>query len=619
MDVGRLLRSETGPEPAFGGTLINLVVDPGRARELKAVSREFPSIDLSAREICDLEMLATGVFSPLQGFLGRADYEEVCSRGRLASGRLWPVPVTLTVPAAAAECLAVGQKVALRDSEGTMLAVLTLSEAWERDNLAEAECVFGTDDPTHPDVRDLLAGGKRICLAGTIEVLELPDRADFLPLRVTPAGVRADFERWGVNRVIAFGVNRLLHRAHVEFAQRAGRLHNASLFVLGAIGRRTLHDGGHYALVRAWRSVLPRFAPVPARLGLIELAARAAGPRAAILQGIVGRNFGCTHVVVEHDEDPRTPNHARYGSYKALAEVERHAGELNIGVVPMRELIYEEDHPEHFLAGRPQAEFVSAGERVESNVEGAQSRGIEVARWFSYPEVLHEWQKSYRLRSSQGLTIFFTGLSGAGKSTIAKLLHARLMESGQRLATLLDGDIVRKHLSAGLGFSREHRDMNVLRLGYVSSLITRHGGIAICAPIAPYAATRAQVRAAIEPYGGFIEVHVATPLEVCEARDRKGLYARARAGLIKEFTGISDPYEAPTNPELAINTSEFSADEAVERILEHLHAEGFLALESEPDVAHAEHAVYGPASGLDVLALLSGSESQDRPVARKPA
>jgi sulfate adenylyltransferase len=606
MDVTRLLRSGADLKTPYGGNLINLVVSDARAHELKAASRDFPSIDLTPRQICDIEMLATGAFSPLRGFMGRTDYESVCGRQRLANGRLWPIPVVLEVSPATAAGLSGDRPIALRDVEGTMLAVLHPGEIWERDPVREAHCIYGTTDSAHPEIRNLVETDRRTCIGGTLEVLELPVHRDFAAYRATPAQLRGEFERQGVSRVLGYAVHRLLHRAHVEFGRRVAEGLGAHLLLLGAVGRAGSHDPVHYPLVRGWRAALPHYAPCPVRLVLNELAVRAAGVRGALLQAIVNRNFGCSHVIVEHDHDISGYENPRYGSFQSLETVAQHAAELGLEIVGMRELIYEEDHPEHFMAGRPLPDHVSAPGLAEVHRDGPDSRAVEMVRWFSYPEVIQEWQRSYRLRSAQGVTIFFTGLSGAGKSTVAQLLYARLMESGQRMVTLLDGDVVRKNLSAGLGFSREHRDLNVLRLGFVSSLIMRHGGIAICAPIAPYAGTRAQVRAMVAPLGGFVEVHMATPLAVCEGRDRKGLYARARAGLIKEFTGISDPYEPPTNPELVIDTTACPAEEAVERIIGWLEGQGYLS--REPVASSLSAAVKAGAPELDRVALLGPAE-----------
>jgi sulfate adenylyltransferase len=591
MEVIRL-RGAAELNPPYGGTLVDACVDAKRVLELKALARDLASIDLTPRQLCELEQLATGAYSPLSGFLSQRDYLSVLQCLRLADGRLWPLPVVLDVPPETAAAFQPGQHIALRDGEGTMLAVLTLAEMWPRALADEALRLYGSTDLQHPEVRELLTSPRTVCLSGKLDVVELPLHQDFTPWRATPAQLRQAFLREGTRRVLAYSTDRLLHRSHLEFAHRMAQLHGARLLLLGCVGRAQYGEPMHYSLARAWHAALAHHAEQGARLNLIELAPCLSFERQALLHAIVARNHGCTHVVAEHDYVVGRGGQVepRYGEFRALETLQRHAPELGVQVIGHRELVYEEDHPEHFLAGRPLPGHVSELTGAELHAEGPGSRGVEVARWFSYPEVLHEWQRSYRLRSAQGFTVFFTGLSGAGKSTLAQLLYTRLMESGERAVTLLDGDIVRKHLSAGLGFSREHRDLNVTRLGFVSSLITRHGGVVICAPIAPYAATRAQVRAMIEPHGGFIEIHVATTLAVCEARDRKGLYARARAGLIKEFTGISDPYEPPAHPELAIDTSQSTPEQAIETILHYLVTQGYL---SQPE------SVAGPAPAQD--------------------
>jgi len=584
MDGIRLLNRNTDSNPPYGGRLTDLMVTPGRAQELKAASRDFPSLDLAPRELCDLELLITGAFSPLSGFMNRADYEWVCASQRLADGTLWPVPVTLGAPLNLAMKLAPGAQVALRDTEGTMIAVLTVSEIWESDRRMEAACVYGDADGAHPEASQLLSRPPYACLAGRIEAVELPTHHDFIALRHAPEALRAEHERRGVTRVMGYQPRHLMHRTHVEFTRRAILKHNAKLLVLACVGRRTLEETGHHARVRALRAALEHYPRNHAQPNLVELSARRCGPRAALLHTIVAKNFGCTHFVVEHDyadTGARAGGEPLYGQYEAQEHAQEHAREIGVEIVPFQDLVYEEDHPEHFLMGRALARHGHATAK-ERQAQVPPERASEVARWFSYPNVLQELQKPFRGRTEQGVTIFFTGLSGSGKSTIAQVLIAKLMEFGDRPVTLLDGDAVRKHLSSELGFSREHRDINILRLGYVASLISLHRGITVCAPIAPYAATRAKVRAMVEANGGFVEVHVATPIEVCEARDRKGLYARARAGIIKEFTGVSDPYEAPMQAEVVIDTSVVTAQAAADRIIGYLIKAGHIA-----DPAHA--------------------------------
>ncbi len=571
-------RLGTGQElnPPYGGTLINLQASPERAIELKTASREFISLDLSPRQLCDIEMLATGAFSPLTSFMGQADYESVCAQMRLADGRLWPIPVTLDVSRAFADKLKSNQMVALRDAEGTLVAVLTVAEMWQPDRAAEAQNLYGTRSMTHPAVSHLMNAVNEIYLSGKLEIVELPQHHDFTAERATPTAVRAQLRRQAAGRVVAYQPRHLMHRTHVDFTKRTAYLSDTVLLIQVVVGRKGLSEPDHFARVRALSAVRNYYSSQMVQLNLLELSPRYCGARASLWHAIVHKNYGCSHFIVEHDYDDQgegATGEALYGQYRGLESVQWHAQEIGIEVVPLRHLVQEEDQPEKYLSPRRNKR------RMQDALRLGSSQASEIANWFSYPKVLEEWRKTQR----HGFTLFFTGLSGAGKSTLAQVLCARLKEREERPVTLLDGDVVRKHLSSELGFSREHRDVNVIRQGYVASLITRHGGIALCAPIAPYAATRSQVRAMVEEHGDFIEIFIATPLKVCESRDRKGLYARARAGLIKNFTGVSDPYEEPMNPEIAIDTSLQSANEAVEKILSHLTAQGYLTTKAVTD------------------------------------
>ncbi|WP_372523017.1 bifunctional sulfate adenylyltransferase/adenylylsulfate kinase [Sulfuricaulis sp.] len=594
----------------YGGALVNLLVSTDRSAELKAASCDLVSLDLTPRQLSDFEMLATGAFSPLTSFMGRADYEAVCARMRMADGRFWPIPVTLDVPQKFAESLSPGQAVALRDAEGTLMAVLTVTEVWQPDKGAEAQFLYGTRSVTHAAASHLLNVVGDAYIAGKLEVVELPVHHDFALLRQAPAVVRALLHRHAANRVVGYQPRHLIHRTHVEFTKRAAFLNDATLLIQAAVGRNGMSEPDHYSRVRALRAVLEHYSTRAAHLNLIELSPHHGGPRAALWHAILSKNFGCSHFIMEHDYDDQgegATGEPLYGKYRALESVLWHAHEIGIEVVPFRNLVQEEDQPERFLSGG------RVGRRAKETPRLASDQKSEIAHWFSYPTVLEEWRKTLR----QGFTIFFTGLSGAGKSTLAQVVYARLKESEARPVTLLDGDVVRKHLSSELGFSREHRDTNVMRQGYVASLITSHGGIALCAPIAPYAHTRTRVRAMIEEHGDFIEIHVATPLEVCESRDRKGLYARARAGLIKNFTGVSDPYESPTNAEIVIDTTLQSAHEAADKIVAYLVTRGYLVRPAPKVGANGDKTKRDPAtlwtqsSGAVVpLSGLAGMEGQ---------
>jgi sulfate adenylyltransferase len=564
--------------PPHGGALVDLIVDEDRAAELRKQSAEWPSWELTSRQLCDLELLSSGGFSPLRGFLGRADHEAVCTGMRLADGTLWPIPVALDVPEELATGLEPGTTFALRDPEGVMLAALHVSEVWRPDRAAEAEQVFGTADEVHPGVAHLLRRTHPFYVAGELEGIQLPVHYDYQELRLTPRELRDRFARLGWRRVVAFQTRNPMHRAHLELTLRAARQVEAGLLVQPVVGMTKPGDVDHYTRVRCYQAILPHYPRSTAMVSLLPLAMRMGGPREALWHAIIRRNHGCTHLIVGRDHAGPGVDAAGnpfYGPYEAQELFRRHEDELGVTMVPFRQMVYVEDLDSYV----PEDE-VPEGAHVRS-ISGTEQRrrlneGLDLPTWFTPPAVAAELRRSYPPRSRQGFTVFFTGLSGSGKSTIANALLVKLLEIGGRPVTLLDGDLVRKHLSSELGFSKEDRDRNIRRIGYVASEITRNGGVAICAPIAPYDATRRDVRAMVEEGGGFLLVHVATPLSVCEARDRKGLYAKARAGIIEAFTGISDPYEEPADAEVVIDTTEVRADEAAQEIVLHLEREGYI-------------------------------------------
>lgn len=565
--------------PAHGGRLVDLVVSAERAAKLAEDSREWRSWDLTQRQLCDLELLLTGGFSPLRGFLGRADYESVRDAMRLADGTLWPIPVTLDVPEEFAQSLRSGERVALRDAEGVMLASLRVEDVWQPDPLTEAQAVYGTTNPEHPGVDFLLARTHSWRVGGSVEGIHPPAHHDFRSLRRTPAELRAEFARQGWRRVVAFQTRNPMHRAHQELTLRAAKTVEANLLIHPSVGMTKPGDVDYYTRVRCYQLLLPKYPPGTTTLALLPLAMRLAGPREAVWHAIIRKNHGCTHLIVGRDHaGPGQDSSGKpfYGPYEAQEMLARHERELEITMVPFNMMVYLEDQDTYV----PEDE-VPAGART-LNLSGTELRrrlyeGKEIPAWFTFPEVAEELRRSFPPRHRQGLTIFFTGLSGSGKSTIANVLLVKFLEMGGRPVTLLDGDIVRKNLSSELGFSKEHRDINIRRIGFVAAEITKNGGIALCAPIAPYEAVRQEVRAAVQAGGGFVLVHVATPLEVCEKRDRKGLYAKARAGLVKGFTGISDPYEVPRDAEVVIDTTDLTPEEAAQEIILHLERQGFIA------------------------------------------
>ena len=561
-----------------GGILKDLYLDAEDVPAEKARAQDMKSWDLTARQICDLELLLTGAFSPLEGFLGRDDYDRVVKDMRLADGTLWPIPITLDVSEAFAEDLSEGDEIALRDQEGVLIATLKIDDLWTPDKKAEALGVFGSDDQAHPGVHYLLNVAGPVYVGGKVKGVEAPIHYDFKHLRQSPKELRETFIRRGWRKVVAFQTRNPMHRAHQELTFQAARQCEANLLINPVVGMTKPGDVDHYTRVRCYEHVLKRYPEQTTALSLLPLAMRMAGPREAVWHAIIRRNYGCTHFIVGRDHaGPGKDSKGEdfYGPYDAQELMKAHEDELAIEMVPFRMMVYVEDR----------AQYVPVDETKEDenvlNISGTEFRrrlqeGLEIPDWFSYPEVVEELRKTHPPRHKQGVVLFFTGLSGAGKSTIANALMVKMMEMGGRRVTLLDGDLVRKNLSSELGFSREHRDLNILRIGYVASEIAKNGGIAICAPIAPYAATRRMVRDMVESVGGFVEVHVATSLEVCESRDRKGLYAKARAGVIKEFTGISDPYEVPENAEIVIDTGNISPDESANRLLVKLESLGYI-------------------------------------------
>lgn len=561
-----------------GGELKNLYLGAAEAEEVKGRARDLPSWDLTMRQLCDIELLLNGAFSPLEGFLGKADYERVVREMRLAGGVFWPMPVMLDVSEEFAQPLKEGDTIALRDVEGVLIATMEIESVFRPDKETESELVFGTTDDTHPGVDYLIHRMHDVYLGGRLRGVEHPTHYDFKHLRDDPQELRERFRKLGWRRVVAFQTRNPMHRAHQELTYRAAKEAEANLLIHPVVGMTKPGDVDHFTRVRCYEHVLEHYPEQTTSLSLLPLAMRMAGPREAVWHALIRKNFGCTHFVVGRDH--AGPGNGRdgqpfYGPYDAQRLMTECEADLDISMVPFRNMVYVEE-----LAQYVPDDEVEPGSRILS-ISGTELRrrlqdGLEIPDWFSFPGVVTELRRTHPARHKQGFTVFFTGLSGSGKSTVANALMVKLMEMGGRPVSLLDGDVVRKHLSSELGFSKEHRDLNIRRIGYVASEITKNGGIAICAPIAPYASTRRQVREMIQSCGGFLEVHVATPIEVCEDRDRKGLYAKARAGLIKGFTGIDDPYEVPEAPELSVDTTDLTPDLAAHRVLVKLEGLGYI-------------------------------------------
>ncbi len=561
-----------------GGELTDLMADAERQAILKDLSLHIPSITLSENQICDLELLLNGSFSPLTGFMTQTDYESALDRMRLQDGTLWPIPVCLDIGDLEASKLESGQSVALRDSEGFMLAVMHIEEIWPIDKKREAETVYGTQDLSHPGVDWLFHRTGMHYVGGRVEGVNMPLHFDFKHLRLSPKEVRAACAKLGWRRMVGFQTRHAFYRRQFEMTLRGMREAKANLLLQPVVGSAKVGGIDYYTKVRSYRDADRHYPPNTMLLSLLPLAMRLAGPREALWHALIRKNYGCTHFIVGRDhagaglDQGGQPLYEPYAAQELLQEYEK---EIGIEIIRFEEMVYAPSRSKYV----PRSELADGEESkslLASDVQQMVRAGLEIPEWFAFPEVAGELKRAYPPRHKQGFTVFLTGLSGAGKSTIAQVLLSRFLEMGDRPVTLLDGDIVRRHLSSELGFSKEHRDINVRRIGFVASEITKNRGIAICAPIAPYRLSRRQIRQMIEQYGGFIEVAVATPLDVCEKRDRKGIYAKARAGLIKGFTGVDDPYEPPENCEVRLDTTDITPDEAAQEVLLELQQQGYI-------------------------------------------
>jgi sulfate adenylyltransferase len=555
-----------------------LYVSYDSAQKIKMEAAELVSWDLTPRQICDLELLMNGGFNPLKGFLSQADYNCVVENMRLADDALWPIPITLDVSQGFADSVELGQDIALRDQEGVILATITVTDSWLPNKAREAEMVFGSDDLAHPAVNYLHNQAGAVYLGGPVTGIQQPVHYDFRSRRNTPNELRAYFHKMGWRRVVAFQTRNPLHRAHQELTFRAAKEAQANLLIHPVVGMTKPGDIDHFTRVRCYEAVLDQYPSSTTAMSLLNLAMRMAGPREAVWHGLIRANHGCTHFIVGRDHAGPGKNSVGedfYGPYDAQELFRSFESEIGVEMVDFKHMVYVQERAQYEPADEVEKGFTVL------NISGTElrrrlSEGLEIPEWFSFPQVVSELRKSRPPRDKQGFTVFFTGFSGSGKSTIANALMIKLMEMGGRPVTLLDGDIVRKNLSSELGFSKEHRDLNIRRIGYVASEITKNGGIAICAPIAPYSTTRHAVREDVEAFGAFVEVHVATSIDECERRDRKGLYKLARAGKIKEFTGISDPYDVPKTPELRLETEYVEVDNCAHQVLLKLESMGLI-------------------------------------------
>jgi sulfate adenylyltransferase len=537
-------------------------------------------VPLSERQLCDLELLLNHGFAPLEGFMDQANYDRVVREMRLQDGSIWPIPVILDISEKLKQKIEQTHpsKLALCDPEGTILAYLDITDLWVPNKELEAENVYGTLNQDHPGVDYLLNKTGNYYVGGKITKVSDPKHYDFTPLRKSPEETKALFREKGYDKIVAFQTRNPMHRAHVELTMHAMQELGAHLLLHPTVGLTKPGDVDAFTRVKCYQHLLSHYPEGSVTLSLLPVAMRLAGPREAIWHAIIRKNYGCTHFIIGRDH--AGPGKDRTGTdfyppYAAQELATKYAKEIGIEVVPFKEFVYvkEDDHYQPVDEVDPN--------KTVLNISGSQLRtmlreGLEIPNWFTYPEVVEELKKVYPPKNQQGITLFFTGLSAAGKSTIANALAARLMEIQDRPVTLLDSDIIRKNLCSELGFSKEHRSLNARRVGFVANEITKNRGIGICALIAPYEEDRLYNRNLIGLHGNYIEIYVNTPIQTCENRDPKGLYALARQGKLTGFTGIDDPYEEPRNPELALDTTRQSIDESVEQIIHYLSSKGLL-------------------------------------------
>jgi sulfate adenylyltransferase len=563
-------------EPS-GGSLKNLLVSsPEEAADFKKYANTLPSVQISARALCDLEMLATGAFSPLETFMGEADYRSVVEEMRLAApGRhVFPIPVTLPIEAESG--IRENREIALRDAKNNLLATLKVEEIYEWNRAGFAREVLGTESSRHPLVAEMSNWGG-LNVSGRLRVVELPRHYDFPELRLSPAGVRARLASLGSERVVAFQTRNPLHRAHEELTKRALEKTGGTLLLHPVVGLTKPGDVDYYSRVRTYKILTGKYYDKNrVLLALLPLAMRFAGPREALWHAVIRRNYGANYLIVGRDHASAgvdSNGKPFYEPYAAQALVEKFSAETGVRAVAFEEFVYLPEtgsYEEASKVSENKSFFALSGTEVR---EDYLNKGRKLPEWFTRPEVAQVLEESYPPRHRQGVCVWFTGLSGAGKSTTAEILTAMLAACGRR-ATLLDGDIVRTHLSAGLGFDKKGRDTNIRRIGFVASEIARHGGVAVCAAISPYRATRAEVREMVGE--NFVEIFVDTPLAVCEERDTKGMYAKARRGEIRDFTGVDDVYETPRQPEITLDTINQSPAANARLIIEYLIRDGFI-------------------------------------------
>tara|TARA_B100000676_G_scaffold244324_1_gene246413 strand:- start:207 stop:1919 length:1713 start_codon:yes stop_codon:yes gene_type:complete len=556
-----------------GNKLVNKYCSDTNVNKYKSAAVNYNSWTLTDRQLCDLELILNGAFSPLDGFMDQNNYNSVLNTNRLTDNTVWPIPIILDINKDLAEKINKSDKLALRDKEGYLIAILNVDDKWVYDKVLEVKKVYGTTDITHPGVRYIFENGGDFCLGGELIGVDRPHHHDFLADRLDPIQVRQFFEDNNWDKVVAFQTRNPMHRAHKEIMQRAAEEIGGKAFLHPVVGMTKQGDVDYFTRVRCYQKIIKKFPENSTLLGLLPLSMRMAGPREALWHAIIRKNYGCTHFIIGRDHaGPGNDKDGNpfYGPYDAQELVKSFESELDIRMIMFKMVGYHKIQEKYVSLDDPNIEMKDIMFISGTQLREKLNLGENIPDWFTYSDITEELRKTYPPKLNRGFTIFFTGLSGSGKSTIAKSLYSKLMEDGSRPVTLLDGDIVRTHLSSELGFSKDHRNLNIKRIGYVASEITKNRGAAICAPIAPYAESRNYVKDIISQHGDYILVHVSTSLEVCQERDTKGLYKKAKEGLIKGLTGVDDPYEVPDDADLVIDTEGISVSNAVSNIISYL-------------------------------------------------
>ncbi|KAK6353388.1 Sulfate adenylyltransferase [Orbilia brochopaga] len=564
-----------------GGVLKDLLArDAPKRAQLAKEAESLPQLPLTERQLCDIELLLNGGFSPLEGFMNQKDYEGVVKDCRLADGNLFSMPITLDVSQETIDKYSIkpGARIVLVDfRDDRNLAIITVDDIYQPDKELEAKEVFG-GDPEHPAIRYLHNTAQEFYVGGKLEAINRLNHYDYVALRYTPAELRSHFEKLGWSRIVAFQTRNPMHRAHRELTVRAARARQANVLIHPVVGLTKPGDIDHFTRVRVYEALLPRYPNGMAVLGLLGLAMRMGGPREAIWHAIIRKNHGATHFIVGRDHAGPGKNSAGvefYGPYDAQHAVEKYKEELGIEVVPFQMMTYLPDTDEY----KPIDEVKPGTKTLD--ISGTELRrrlrnGTHIPEWFSYPEVVKVLRESHPPRSKQGFTVFLTGYQNSGKDAIGRALQVTLNQQGGRSVTLLLGETVRHELSSELGFSREDRHKNIHRIAFVAAELTRAGAAVIAAPIAPFDNSRRAAKETVGQYGSFYLVHVATPLEHCEATDKRGIYKAAREGRIQGFTGVDDPYEAPENADLVVDVSKQDVRSIVHQIVLLLESEGLL-------------------------------------------